>query len=146
MWSSRHFLFSVPGTSCVLFQAFPICCSRHFLLALPGTSCVLFPSFPAFLCLILWSENQTPQAFLSTDLWLDLAIGKLVLRTTLLLSLFQAVSMVGPFLPQGSCFCQTVRLSRNPAWVLSLPLKCQVLKKHVPGEDGFAVTTSHFSS
>ena len=143
---SRHFLSAVPGTSCLLFQALPVCSSRHFLSAVPGTSCLLFSSFLALLCLILCSENQTPQAFLSTDVWLDVAIGRLVLRTTLLLSLFQAVSMAGPFLPQGSCFCQTAPLSRNPAWVRSLPLRCQLLKTHMPGEGGFAVTTFRFAS
>ena len=42
----RHFLSAVPGISCLLFQALPVCCSRHFLSAVPGTSCVLFQAFP----------------------------------------------------------------------------------------------------
>ena len=103
--SSRHFLSAVPGTSCLLFQALPVCSSRHFLFAVPGTSCLLFPSFLALLCLILCSENQTPQAFLSADVWLDVAIGRLVLRTT------------PPFSVSGSVYGGTIL----PTRILLLP-------------------------
>ena len=47
--SSESFLLlpnlAIPGTSCVVFQAFLVFCSRHFLCALPGISHLLFQAF-----------------------------------------------------------------------------------------------------
>ena len=74
MYSENFLLLpnlAIPGTSCVLFQAFPVCCFRHFLSAVPGISCLLFQALPVcsslpFLLSFVWSfalKTRLPKLF-----------------------------------------------------------------------------------